>query len=1273
MCSLDVYIDYAKLETVLKKLNFVPNDSLMPCIAGTRAQVLHDLEQWATNDSSHIVWMYGLAGTGKSTAAASFIQILKKNKILGGIHTCRRNSESLKNPLQVWKNLASQLADVFPPYAVQLTKDIENEPLFEKHPYSAKEMFQFLFVSVLEQLDGILDKKPSSLILVIEALDECGTEGQQVEIIDSCYELSKFGWLKICITSRPTDAITSQMSADQTMQMELSTEDSLDDVSLYFHQKFASSRRLKNKSYESEIQRLTKLSQGLFIWASVVFSYLEKSTSPTRLLNYLLMPQETGAYGSEVFLPLYTLYYDILEEAIPRSGDSNKDYHNVFGSIVLAAEPINRQILISLVTTSDMSDPDCVYNILADLSPLLKVTETGKISLIHPSFSEYIQSENCPRSYQITQAGHEYLFQQSIVFLEQNLRFNMYDIETSCILNQDIESLAERIDSDLQGALYYATRYYLLHFLNNSSSQLAAKLVVFWQQHLLHWLEVVSALGKVLEIENLTSQVVLWQQSNKNSDLYMTKDVFNFIHQFFDPLSTSIPHIYISALAFVPAQSWVAKEYWPVFPNRLQIKQDEGLLNKNVELLYLNDNIRCLTASKDGSCVVMNEGNKIILWNRDTRERKVLQGHTKIVSSVIYSSDMNQLVSGSWDRTVKVWNFEGEIINVQTLEGHTDYVTSVTYSSSTRQIISCSYDKTIRFWNVDSGAPNHIIENPNRRIHSLACSLDGTCLASGYDDGFISVWKCHTYEKIWGIDKAYVAGVACLAFSPSGKYITAGSFDHKLAIWDTQTGEKYGDTLSGHASGVSSVAYSPDGKMVISGSGDGTVKFWSTQTGKLEHTLKGHTKPVTCVIFCPDGKQIISGSDDNTVRVWDAPSTTKNQLEPIAHTKAVKSVIYSPDGTQIASGSEDKTIRIWDVTTGQLIKELSTEPVLSLCYSPDGKCIAAALSNFKLCIYRVEDGQVISILSGHPLTITSVVYSPDGTQLASSSSDKSIRVWDASTGEQVGKPLRGHTETVTSIAYLSSKKSIVSGSLDKSIRIWDAETGQQIKKPLMGHRLGISSVICSPDKQQIASSSHDCCIQIWNVDTQKKIGPKIESHESGIIVSITYSSDGKYLISGAYTGAIKIWDVKTGLQVGPTLEGHADRVTAVAFSSTENQIASGSGDTTVRIWNVPHIGEQLGAQNDGYPSGIVHTQDSVEKSFFRLHLSPSQDHTEFSQNGWYNHQADYLLWVPSVFRESVNDWSTIAIGAIYPSLCINLDKFVYGAQWTQVKSSHTSH
>ena len=109
-----------------------------------------------------------------------------------------------------------------------------------------------------------------------------------------------------------------------------------------------------------------------------------------------------------------------------------------------------------------------------------------------------------------------------------------------------------------------------------------------------------------------------------------------------------------------------------------------------------------------------------------------------------------------------------------------------------------------------------------------------------------------------------------------------------------------------------------------------------------------------------------------------------------------------------------------------------------------------------------------------------MAFSPDGKRIVTGSEDKTVKVWDAETGQEV-LALKGHTDDVSSVAFSPDGKRIVTGSEDRTVKVWDAETGQEVLA-LKGHTDGVRGVAFSPDGKRIVTGSGDRTVKVWDAD-----------------------------------------------------------------------------------------------------------------------------------------------------------------------------------------------
>ncbi|KAL0945602.1 hypothetical protein HGRIS_014986 [Hohenbuehelia grisea] len=260
--------------------------------------------------------------------------------------------------------------------------------------------------------------------------------------------------------------------------------------------------------------------------------------------------------------------------------------------------------------------------------------------------------------------------------------------------------------------------------------------------------------------------------------------------------------------------------------------------------------------------------------------------------------------------------------------------------------------------------------------------------------------------------------------------------------------------------------------------------------------------------------------------------------------------------------------------------------VTCISFAHDSTRIASGSNDKTIRLWDAATGEQIGApLSGHASDVTSVTFSPDGNRIASGSDDKTIRLWDAATGEQIGAPLSGHDRLVASVAFSPDGTRIASGSYDNTIRLWDAATGEQIGAPLSGHDSDVNSVVFSPDGTRIASGSDDKTIRLWDAATGEQIGAPLSGHDR-LVASVAFSPDGTRIASGSYDNTIRLWDAATGEQIGAPLSGHDSEVNSVVFSPDGTRIASGSDDKTIRLWDAA-TGEQIGAPLSGHVSPVT--------------------------------------------------------------------------------------
>lgn len=269
-----------------------------------------------------------------------------------------------------------------------------------------------------------------------------------------------------------------------------------------------------------------------------------------------------------------------------------------------------------------------------------------------------------------------------------------------------------------------------------------------------------------------------------------------------------------------------------------------------------------------------------------------------------------------------------------------------------------------------------------------------------------------------------------------------------------------------------------------------------------------------------------------------------------------------------------------------------------------------------------EKLKCVYTLTGHLDWVSCVVFSPDREILASSSNDKTIRLWNVKTGKLI-RTLNGHSHTVKSIAISPDKQTIASGgygSYDRNIQIWNLKTGQN-NTTLTGHLYSVNCVALSPDGQTLASGSNNNTIKLWDLQSGNCIRTLTE--HSGGVLSIAFSPDGQKLASGSYDKTVKIWNCKTGRETY-TFSEHADEVYSVAYSPDGQMLASCSGDKTINLWYLAtgkKISTCTGHSNDIYsvafsPDGQTLASGGGDKTVKLWNLNGQEIRTLTGHSGY---------------------------------------------------------
>lgn len=310
--------------------------------------------------------------------------------------------------------------------------------------------------------------------------------------------------------------------------------------------------------------------------------------------------------------------------------------------------------------------------------------------------------------------------------------------------------------------------------------------------------------------------------------------------------------------------------------------------------------------------------------------RGTLLGHSGWVTQIATNpKDPDSIISASRDKTLIVWKLTRDDesnygLPQKRLYGHSHFVSDVVLSSDGNYALSGSWDKTLRLWDLTTGKTTRRFEDHTKDVLSVAFSADNRQIVSGSRDKTIKLWNTLAECKYTIQDDGHTDWVSCVRFSPnhSNPIIVSCGWDRTVKVWNLANC-KLKNNHHGHSGYLNTVTVSPDGSLCTSGGKDSKALLWDLNDGKNLYTLE-HNDIINALCFSPN-RYWLCVAYGPSIKIWDlACKKTVEELRPEVVSPSAKadppqclSLAWSTDGQTLFAGYSDNIIRVWQVSVSR--------------------------------------------------------------------------------------------------------------------------------------------------------------------------------------------------------------------------------------------------------------------------------------------------------------------------------------------------------------------
>ncbi|PHH49856.1 Vegetative incompatibility protein HET-E-1 [Ceratocystis fimbriata CBS 114723] len=689
LCATDPYIDKIQIQSTKGGLL---RDSYQWILSH------NSFQQFQNKSESQILWIKGDPGKGKTMLLCGIIDelVLEKSVTLSYFF-CQATNNQLNTATSVLRGLIYHLAHYNPQLIKYVREKYDRKKNLIKNEAPWHDLCEILTAMVN-------DPSLSNVVLIVDGLDECSVD--RPNLLKFITKPSPGKWI---VSSRNWPDIEETLNnAKQKVKIHLELNQDSVSAAVDSYINFKVDELVQQKNYDSDtkmaiLKHLKANSNGTFLWVALVYHELSNAEARKRHILDTLKSLPPG---------LDALYQRMLTN-ISQFKDAQfcKD---IVAYALVVYRPITLQELHALVEGLEDMETKKVEEIVTSCGSFLTVHD-NVISFVHQSAKEYLLNKALD---EILPSGiphqHHRVLLRSLEILHEKLQRNIYGLQAPGYLIDEVSIP----DPDPLAAIEYFCIFWADHLCDCAADDMVNindDILTFFKEKYLQWLEAISLLHSIPSAGKIMHKLTPLLQEKASQDLReIVKDAQQFLLSHGGAIELAPLQVYVSALIFSPAKSLIRKMYSHEEPDWIELKPRVEE-NWDVCLRTLEGHgsfVNSVVFSNDGQRLASGSYDKTVkIWDATSGAcLQTLEGHHKSVKSVVFSNDGQRLASGSSDKTVKIWDATSGAC-LQTLKGHGGYVYSVVFSNDGQRLASESWDKTVKIWDVTSGACLQTLDN----------------------------------------------------------------------------------------------------------------------------------------------------------------------------------------------------------------------------------------------------------------------------------------------------------------------------------------------------------------------------------------------------------------------------------------------------------------------------------------------------------------------------------------------------------------------------------